>query len=333
MARAPPPSPASLPAYRQASESGNPARLGTLWAAGPRVASRASSARNRTRLECRLGEQSVRASVPPRAIHGRCRRDNARAAVKPATRMPDSTTCTASDPRSFQHRLRRGLWGMLLPCFAVALLAVVSTLDSNAADRADRQRGGRRTSGRRQGARGVQRPARRSERPRSRANGRAHVRQAGRHGAGGVRRGPVGARPERGRERSGTPANTFSTSSPTARRWNRRARRRRLPRPRRRRCSSRRSPTWTRSTGSGSEEFVVDTAAVSRRSNRILVLVACVLIGAVAATMVVLRHLRRALYVPLRDLEAGARTVRRRRIGTSHRGRRVTGSSVPSQAS
>jgi diguanylate cyclase (GGDEF)-like protein len=55
----------------------------------------------------------------------------------------------------------------------------------------------------------------------------------------------------------------------------------------------------------GSEEFVVDTAAVSQRSNRILVLVGVVLIGAVAATMIVVRRLRRALYVPLRDLEAG----------------------------
>jgi diguanylate cyclase (GGDEF)-like protein len=55
----------------------------------------------------------------------------------------------------------------------------------------------------------------------------------------------------------------------------------------------------------GSERFVVDTAAVSRRSNQILLLVAVVLIGAVAATIVLVRHLRRALYVPLRDLELG----------------------------
>jgi diguanylate cyclase (GGDEF)-like protein len=55
----------------------------------------------------------------------------------------------------------------------------------------------------------------------------------------------------------------------------------------------------------GSKEFVVDTAAVSRRSNRFLMLVAIVLIGAVVATTVVVRRLRRALYVPLRDLEAG----------------------------
>ena len=55
----------------------------------------------------------------------------------------------------------------------------------------------------------------------------------------------------------------------------------------------------------GSEDFVDDTAAVSDRSNRILLLVGAVLIAAVAATMVVLRHLRRALYVPLRDLELG----------------------------
>jgi diguanylate cyclase (GGDEF)-like protein len=55
----------------------------------------------------------------------------------------------------------------------------------------------------------------------------------------------------------------------------------------------------------GSERFVVDTAAVSQRSNRILLLVGVVLIAAVAATMVLFRHLRRALYVPLRDLELG----------------------------
>ena len=55
----------------------------------------------------------------------------------------------------------------------------------------------------------------------------------------------------------------------------------------------------------GSEEFVTQTAAVSNRSNRILLVVGAVLIAAVAATMVLLRHLRRALYVPLRDLELG----------------------------
>ncbi len=40
VAYAPPPAPASLPAHRQSSRSGDQARLGTLWAAGPRVALR-----------------------------------------------------------------------------------------------------------------------------------------------------------------------------------------------------------------------------------------------------------------------------------------------------
>ncbi len=53
------------------------------------------------------------------------------------------------------------------------------------------------------------------------------------------------------------------------------------------------------------EEFVADTAAVSRRANEILLVVGGVVIAAVAATMVLLRRLRRALYFPLRDLELG----------------------------
>jgi diguanylate cyclase (GGDEF)-like protein len=55
----------------------------------------------------------------------------------------------------------------------------------------------------------------------------------------------------------------------------------------------------------GSEQFVADTAAISGRSNRILLVVGGVLIAAVAATMILVGHLRRALYVPLRDLEIG----------------------------
>ena len=54
-----------------------------------------------------------------------------------------------------------------------------------------------------------------------------------------------------------------------------------------------------------SEEFVVDTAAVSQRSRAVLLLVGAVVVVAVAATMVLLRRLRRALYDPLRGLERG----------------------------
>ena len=205
---------------------------------------------------------------------------------------------------SFQHRLRRGLWGMLLPCFAVALLAVMSTLDSNAAiedianEAVDEHSVVAKV---------------REEFSDLLTIGEAEIR---------------GDRVERTFEKQvGTvlaaydEAQSVLDPSDDETLWKSRQHVLDLV-----------AHSTALDTGEldivhfraladtdaleafadldainrvGSEDFVADTAAVSDRSNRILLLVGAVLIGAVAAMMLVLRHLRRALYVPLRDLELG----------------------------
>ena len=197
VAYAPPLSPASLPADRQASESGNPSTSRDTL--GGRSTSRIEGSSDRHRCDSSVFcvNKRVYACAIRAPFRGRCRRDNRRAAVKPAARRPIALRATSDSQRSFQDRLRRGLLGMLLPSFAVALLAVDEHAGLERRDRGDRQPGRRRTS--------VVANVREEfsdlltigEAEMPGRQGRAHVREAGRNGAGGVRRSPIGARPER----------------------------------------------------------------------------------------------------------------------------------------
>ncbi len=217
---------------------------------------------------------------------------------------PDSNYVPHDSPRSFEDRLRRGLWGMLLPCFAVALLGIVSTLDSNAAI----EKIANRAVGERHAVDNV-----RQELNDLLSIGEAELQ---------------GARVERTfAKQVGTVMAAFDEARSVLdpdddeRLWDARQHVLDLVAHDSALDSGELDLVGFRVLADtdavealaqldainqlGSEQVVVDTAAVSQRSNRILVLVGVVLIAAVAATMVLLRHLRRALYVPLRDLELG----------------------------
>jgi diguanylate cyclase (GGDEF)-like protein len=208
------------------------------------------------------------------------------------------------NPSSFLDRLRRGLWGMLLPCFAVALLGVVSTLDSShaveqiAKEAVDEREAISRVrvefgelltirEAELQGLRGERSLAKQEgtvlaafDEARSALdpdedeqlwNARKHVVDLIDHGAA-FASGELDI--AEFRDLADVDAREMSADLET------------IDQVR-------------------ADEFVTDTASVSRRSNAILVVIAAVVIAAVAATTVILRRLRRALYYPLRDLELG----------------------------
>ncbi|MGH9132471.1 MAG: HAMP domain-containing protein, partial [Ilumatobacteraceae bacterium] len=209
-------------------------------------------------------------------------------------------------PTSFLHRLRRGLWGMLLPCVAVALLGVASTLNSN--DAIDKlatevvdeygavstvrdQLGELFTIGQ-AGLRGAVEPGAPTfeeqllvvlaafddasakldpDEVASLGKARQHLMNVVAQGAA-LTTGDLDLAEFRA---------SVETEALEAFR------------------------DLDAIYQVGAAEFVDDTAAVSKRTNQILALVGIVVVAAVAAEIILVRRLRNALYRPLRELEVG----------------------------